>query len=51
MLTGAGSKGCRVGRACANSSLLKGLTLQDVQTRLVPGKEARVPEPFVTFAK
>lgn len=49
MLTGDGNKGCRMDQACANSSLLKGLTLQDAQTRLVPGKEARAPEPFITL--
>lgn len=33
-------------KACTSSGLLRDLTLQDVQTRLVSGKEARVPEPL-----
>lgn len=39
-----GSKGCRMVKACTSSGLLKELPLQDAQTRLVSGKEARVPE-------
>lgn len=33
-------------KGCTSSGLLKELTLQDAQTRLVSGKEARVPEPL-----
>lgn len=40
------SKGCRMVKACTSSGLLKELPLQDAQTRLVSGKEARVPEPL-----
>lgn len=33
-------------KGCTSSGLLKELTLQDAQTKLVSGKEARVPEPL-----
>lgn len=33
-------------KACPSSGLLKDLTLQDAQARLISGKEARVPEPL-----
>lgn len=33
-------------KACTSSGLLKELPLQDAQTKLVSGKEARVPEPL-----
>lgn len=33
-------------KGCTSSGLLKELILQDAQTRLVSGKEARVPEPL-----